>query len=263
MRARRGYPSGKVRQMKNKRLLIILSCLAFVAIVALSLNALFTIAEVQTFFSVSSVQGETDAEACEKLFDKYKGKNLTLFKTSRIERDVAHLPYLKIESVQKKSTNKLIITVSERLEVFAIEKDGAIYTFDKYGFVLSKKQENVNNADGATNVLIVADIETCVVGKNIAFCDTQKQSSVFAAAACFDDFRNEVKEMYFSNGFAPYLYVQMRTGTTLVLDYTAQDMADKLSFALAVYNQQPEYQKLSGYIVESGDGFVWTSRAPL
>ena len=93
--------------------------------------------------------------------------------------------------------------------------------------------------------------------------DAQKQSAVFAAAACFDDFRNEVEKMYFSSGFAPYLYVQMRTGTTLVLDYTAQDMADKLSSALAVYNQQPEYQKLSGYIVESGDGFIWTSRAPL
>ena len=249
--------------MKNKRLLIILSCLAFVAIVALSLNALFTVAEVQTVFSVSSTQGQTDAELCEEVFEKYKGKNLTLFKTSKVKKDVAHLPYLKVESVQKKSTNKLIITVSERLEVFSLSVDGAIYTFDKEGFVLAQKEENFNNADGAANVLIVADTTTCTVGKTIEFADKQKQTAVFDAASCFDDFRNQVEKMYFSSSVVPYLYVQMRTGATIVLDYTAQNMTDKLSSALSVYDAQPEYQKFSGYVVESGDGFIWTSRAPL
>lgn len=249
--------------MKNKRLLVILSCLAFVAIVALSLNALFTVAEVQTVFSVSSAQGQTDAEKCEEVFEKYKGKNLTLFKTSRVQKDVAHLPYLKVESVQKKATNKLIITISERLEVFALSDGDKIYTFDKYGFVLAQKQENINNADGEANVLIVADTVACSVGKTIEFSDSQKQTAVFTAASCFDDFRNQVEKMYFSSSVVPYLYVQMRTGATIVLDYTAQNMTDKLSSAISVYDAQPEYQKLSGYVMESGDGFIWTSRAPL
>lgn len=123
------------KEMKAKKLIVILIAVAFILCVGFSCFYIFTINKVDVQYKAAD---KTDTAELQAEFGKYVGKNLLFFNSDKVVEDFGNRPYFKVVAVNKKFPNVLSVLIEERKEVYCLEYDGSLYVMDGTGFVLKK-----------------------------------------------------------------------------------------------------------------------------
>jgi hypothetical protein len=141
--------------MKKINLVAIISVVIFVCALLLGANTVFSVSDIQTSYSLSTARSYADSlEVQEKIEKKYVGKNLLLLSVKKVVAEFDDYTYLSVTSIEKKYPDTLVITVTERTEVYAIEGENGFYMTDGEGNFLRFASENRNRADGEANFLL-------------------------------------------------------------------------------------------------------------
>ena len=128
--------------MKHKRLIIATTILVFAMVCALSLKELFKVQDITVVYSVTSTTATEDVLA---LLDKYNGKSIFSIDEQTIIDEITANRYLKVNSVEKKFPNELVINLSERIEkYYYINEESKIFFFDEEFFVV-RTSDNLTN----------------------------------------------------------------------------------------------------------------------
>lgn len=140
-----------------KKRAIIATAVAFIlllAVVAAGLNIVFTVSYVDVTFVSFSQAGDKDAAELKEKLDSFVGKSTTFLDLADVEATVEEFPCFRTEEIKKHFPNKIELTVSERREAFAFEReDGKFAILDEDGKYLYDKEENVNRT-GGKNILL-------------------------------------------------------------------------------------------------------------
>ena len=98
----------------------------FLIVVVITVNAVCSIAQFEVTVTGSSYGEALAAEIQATLDEEFGGKSYLFFRESSVYDVVSDAGegYLEVESVQKHFPNKITVSLSEKYEVFAFEKEG-------------------------------------------------------------------------------------------------------------------------------------------
>lgn len=138
--------------MRSKRFVIVYAIAIFLIIFFITLNSVCAITRFEVYYNVGSTDMEKSArEMQQTLEDQYLRKSFLFFNESDAIETVARESngYLEVTSVEKHFPNRIEMTVRERFENFAFERNGKYYVVGDDGKVIAIKDENVNNIAGS------------------------------------------------------------------------------------------------------------------
>ena len=125
--------------MKNKYLVIFLTCFVFVAVSFVGLKVLFTVRDISVSYSVVN---ESNAEEVSSILDKYKGKLIFSVDEKKIVEEITENRYLKVTEVKKIFPCEISVSLCERTDLFYYETKESgtseYYCFDEEFFVVEK-----------------------------------------------------------------------------------------------------------------------------
>ena len=142
--------------MQKKLLTIILTALLFFSAVALGSATVFRVDEVAVVATVVSEEATTDvAELQNELLAIYKGEGIFSVKRRDMSEIMEEYSYLRVVEFRKAYPNKIIVTVEEEAEVYAVEKeDGGYYILGAAGAILALRDTSKNRLDDMDNIVI-------------------------------------------------------------------------------------------------------------
>jgi hypothetical protein len=154
---KRQYRLSRIRigQMKKINFVAIISIVIFVCALLLGANTVFSVSKIETSYSLATTKAYADSkEVQENLEKKYVGKNLILLSLNKVTAEFDDYIYFTVTSIEKKYPDTLVLTVTERTEVYALEGEDGFYMTDGEGQFLRYATENQNRADGEGNFLL-------------------------------------------------------------------------------------------------------------
>ena len=146
---------------KRNVLIIILTVLVFLSAAVLGVSTVYRVSEVTVDVATVSTEAQAEAQALQKELDAvYEKQSIFFLEQDSADEIVSRYPYFRITGFQKSYPNRLIVSVSEDEEVYALPcengEDG-YYILGADGTVLGVR-EDYNNRSDATgemkNVLI-------------------------------------------------------------------------------------------------------------
>lgn len=142
--------------MTKKALTILLTVLLFLSVVALGSSTVFRVDEVAISATVVSQEAKADAEQLkDELTAFYKNESIFSVKQEAMAEIIAKYPYFRVKEFKKAYPDKIVITVEEEGEVYAVENaDGSYYILGENGTVLVSRNSSQNRLDNAENVLL-------------------------------------------------------------------------------------------------------------
>lgn len=266
--------------MSKKKVLLLtgIGLILLVAVIAVALNAVFTVTDVKMNFARLSEEGAADAVKLQLDLEKaYVGKSTTFAKTETAEEIVKNYPSLALEEVHKEFPRTVVLTVSERKEAFSFRRsdNGRYAVLDEEGRYLYDRDTNTNRRKGE-NILF----------DGFVFEDTQPgelvKGELFDRALAFvqvfldnlGDARANIVSVTLVEEYNPilgnnYLSVRMREGVIIKVYFGEKEdesrtMEKKANAALAKYLSLSDAEKLYGYfdVIDSaqagpdGNGFT-------
>lgn len=142
--------------MKNKYLIILLTCILFLVVTLVCLNTLFSVRDITVEYSVV---GADSAEEVDSLLEKYRGKNIFLVNTDDIKEEITSDRYLKVISVKKIYPCELYVSLSERTEKYYCsgKKDGTsgYYLFDEEFFITRFSEDLPSENSGLIGINLI------------------------------------------------------------------------------------------------------------
>lgn len=138
--------------MRSKRFVIVYAIAIFLIIFFITLNSVCAITRFEVYYDVGSAEMEKSSrEMQQTLEDQYLRKSFLFFNESDAIETVARESngYLEVTSLEKHFPNRIEMTVRERFENFAFERNGKYYVVGDDGKVIAIKDENVNNIAGS------------------------------------------------------------------------------------------------------------------
>lgn len=164
--------------MKSKRLIVLLSVLAFLTVLIVINSTLFTLQKVSVNWLTTKYMLDLTSVKDYNITDKVElGGSIFLVQKDEITADLEKTyPYLRVVSVETKFPNKIVLHTAERESLYAISLGSNMYAIlDEMGKVLAKSsyQKIFEGADlGTRPILIDFDIATnekdFVVGDYVA-----------------------------------------------------------------------------------------------
>lgn len=158
--------------MKKKNVLvIILTALIFLSAVVLGVSTVYRVDAVSVDASVVSEEAKTEAaELQTRLTEAYKKQSV--FFTDRQEADeiVADFPYFRITAFSRDYPNRLIVSVTEDAEVYAVPTDETAQTYyilNTEGTVLGIRNDASNRSEKMENILVKGLTATGEKGEKI------------------------------------------------------------------------------------------------
>ena len=247
--------------MQKKFVLTISICIIFLACVILSLVLLFSVQRVTVDYTVFSRNDEAgiystvfDKDTLEELdgiFSKYKKKSLVFFDTKKVYEDLDGYSYVKVEEVRKEYPNRIIVKISERKEIYALNVDGTYFMIDEEGYLLSKKNQNANNVDGVRNVLLkgFSVNQEAQTGKPLELINDENFALLRVCAKEFVKIRDKVSEFYYmtEKNYGDFVFV-LKSGVKLVIASPSEIPEKKIEVGLAHYAKLDDDAKTRGYI---------------
>lgn len=140
--------------MKKKVLLMTFIGLVLLgAVLAAALNAVFTVTDVSVLYAPLSAAGTEESELLQReLEERFVGRSTTFLDLSEVTETVQKYPAFKVEKAEKDFPRTIVLSVSERKELyavplgtgkFAVLDDGGNYLYDKDGNVNRRGGENI------------------------------------------------------------------------------------------------------------------------
>lgn len=239
--------------MKKKVVLMtVIGLIILIAVVAAALNAVFTVTKVEVNWSVCSDEGEAEAVSLQKdLEESCLGKSTTFLKLEDVRTTVNRYPYFELTSAKKSYPQKIVLSVTERKEVFSFRRENGLYAvLDANGSFLYDKETNANRTGGENILLDGFQLSANATG-DAASGKYMKEiltlSSVFAGE--FDNIRANIVSVTLLNHYmeGDYFRVQMQEGVYFDLYTPENNTENKAIAAMEKYVSLSYEEKLYGY----------------
>lgn len=141
--------------MRKKILTLTISVILFFAVVIFGVATLFVVDDVSLYFLDNSSVGLNYRDRVQKEIEEIcLGKNILFLKEDSVMKVFDDDAYVRATSVRKVYPNKIVVYAEEVREIFAVRGVNGYFMFDKDGVLLSESKENVNRADGHTNIVL-------------------------------------------------------------------------------------------------------------
>lgn len=141
--------------MTKKVLTILLTVLLFLSAVVLGGSTVFRVDDIAVKATVSEESKTNLSQLQGDLKDLYEGKGIFSVKEEDVTSIVAQYPYFRMTEFEKHYPNKIIVTIEEETEVYAVERaEGGYYILGETGMVLEIRDSSINRLDNVENVII-------------------------------------------------------------------------------------------------------------
>ena len=138
--------------MRSKKFVVVYAIAIFLIVMLITINAVCSISQFEIYCATGSDFGASRAEALQNQLDEeYRGKSFLFFNENSVYDAVTEVGggYLEVTDVQKVFPNKITVSLREKYETFAFEKDGRYYVVGDDGTVLAIKDSIANNISGS------------------------------------------------------------------------------------------------------------------
>ncbi len=238
--------------MKKKIVITsIISVLVLLAAIVAGLNAIFSVGEVKAEFSVRTDAARRESVALQAELDVFVGKSTVLLDLKEVEDVVAKYPYFQLDEISKQYPQAIVLKLTERQELFAVQTQTGYRMFDTEGTFLSERESNANRADGAENILL------CDIAEGSADFTTAVQI-LNAMGESISHLRMSIKTVTLvqkaSDAFE--LIVQTSEGVTLRFYDPSVQGAEKARLVAAKYLSLADEERMYGevYAIVTNDG---------
>ncbi len=240
--------------MKNKYLVIFLTCFVFVAVSFVCLKVLFTVRDISVSYSVVN---ESNAEEVSSILDKYKGKLIFSVDEKKIAEEITENRYLKVTEVKKIYPCEISVSLCERTDLFYYEtKENGVseyYCFDEEFFVVEKTFAEPK-LRGLIRVAFVDKLKSekpsFELKKTVAF----SYGFNGLLTECYDalgDRKNNVTDIIFIATPDEGNYrIALKTveGVAVEIMYADAELTDKVVSSLDFYEKLSESDRIGNYI---------------
>lgn len=149
--------------MKAKKFLVILlTSLVFLAGAVLGVATVYRVDEICVDASTISDEAEAEAQDLQaRLIAAYEKQSIFSAEATLAEEIIADFPYFRMSQFEKAYPNRIVVHVTEDVEVYAIENGaGQYYILGGDGTVLGIRDEYSNRSDetGKSNNLLVTGV---------------------------------------------------------------------------------------------------------
>lgn len=242
--------------MKKKVLLMtLIGLLLLGAVIGVALNAVFTVTDVKIGFSTNSETGKAESfDIQRELEEEFVGKSTTFLDLDDVQLALERHPAFRVDSVRKVFPNTLVLSLTERTEVFAFaRRDGGYAILDGEGTYLYDKEENANRRGGANlelfGFLDLSAEKAGSVATGTCFSELLTMLSVFREG--LGDVRANLSSVWLLHTENPvqgeyYFRFTMKEGVTVNV-YTPENFTEaKAEEILKTYLSLTDEQKLYG-----------------
>ncbi len=225
----------------------------FIAAVAVGLGVIFAVRNVNICaISYTTEEGGGSDEFTQAVasitdaLSSLKGKSMIGIDDDDVASAVGESGYVELVSVEKVYPCTLNITIKERFEVYAVaSEDSSLYSvYDASFSYITSKSSNVNNLDGAANVLVSdiaeEDYEYVMLVAGVL------EENLASLRVIAEEFSCYVYSGSSSDADTDVLTVTMRCGLTLELYAYRENTVEKAEFLCEVFTELDEDLKLGG-----------------
>lgn len=248
--------------MKKKALVIILTVLLFLSGVGLGYATVFRVDDVVVKVSAISKEAESEAkELRDRLRKHYVNDNILLADDTDARKIVEDFPYFRISAFKKDLPNRIVLTVTEDAEVYAVKKaENEYYILGADGTILAIRSTPINRLDEGDNVEIHGlDIsgekgqiaQSAHLADILAFCNQLSER--------LNGIRDNIRLIEFST-YDPQYRITMREGVKIYVQNPSVLTKEKAEKAAEKYLGLQDEERLTGRIgVFEKDGNIAVS----
>lgn len=254
--------------MYKKVLTIFLTAILFLAAVFLGGATVFRIDDVALVATVVSNQAKADADKLqEEIESLYDGASIFSVDESAVNELLKEYPYLRLTGFEKAYPNKIIVTLLEEAELYAVERaEGGYYVLGKSGIVLDIRNFNQNRLDEEANVVLSGLTLTGKKGETLSGDDCW--AAMFALCNAMDEKlggirSNVISVEVLSRSPEIFYKVTMREGVKIYFNDPAVMTEEKAQEAMDAYMALSNEERMTGRItVRSAEGEVLVAYSP-
>ena len=249
--------------MKKKKLYVSLIFIAFAVFFSFSFIYLFTLNNID--LKVQAIDGEEVSEI-QNAVSEFEGKNLLFLDTDDVLDKLSSFSNYKVVSVEKKYPNKLVVTIKERFESFAIVTDDSAIIIDDEGVVLRTEENYTNNRELVTLTLDGITVSSSNVGQVVSTTDNSMLFIVMAMAKEIN-YYNCIESIKLEKAVEKqFAYFNTYSGVVIEVPDVHIRGKEKITFAFNEYDSCDSdyiksFDKITVFIRQ--DGFIdasWTPR---
>ncbi len=149
----------KELRMRKKIWMILLTVTLFLSGVFLGVSTVYRTQEVTVCASLVSKAAEKEVDALQaELNEKYDKMSMFSVDKTLAEQTIAAYPYLRMTGFEKSFPNRIIITVAEDEELYAVQTSSESkthYILNQDGVVLGIREDTKNRSDNAENLPLI------------------------------------------------------------------------------------------------------------
>lgn len=246
--------------MQKKILVIILTVLVFISGSILGFATVFRVSDVVV--RVSAISDEADIEAKElrtRLAKAYEKENLLFLNNKKAKIVVAEYPHFRIAEFKKDYPNRLVLTVIEDEELYAVKNADKeeYFILNADGTILAIRDNTLNRLDKKPNVVI--DIEGLSVtgNKGEKLIGDERISTVLAfcnqMTKPLDGICDNIVIVKVTKNIPQY-QIQMKEGVMIYVANPEECTLAKAEKIAEIYLNLSDQERLSGKIYCTNDG---------
>lgn len=259
-----------MRVRKKTIWVIVLTAVMFLSLSTLGITSVYRVDTVTLNTSVVSETANAEAtQLLSRLEEAYDKKSLFTVDKTKAEQILTDFPYFRLTAFEKAYPNRIIISVTEDAEIYAVSAgEGKYYILGADGMILGVRDSYVNRLDGVENVLfkgltVSGEKGSLISGDEcltsvLAFCDAASKTlgGIRRNVVSVEVIRNTslIEDALFK--------VTMREGVNIYIGNPTVMVAEKATAAMEKYLSLSDEDKLQGRVaVSAKDGQVIASYA--
>lgn len=248
--------------MKKKIILSVsVSFVLLLCTVLAALNAIFTLATVTPAVTAYSEAGNKEAAELCKDLEGLLGKSTVFFDEEEVHALMKNYPCFQIDEVKKEMPRTLSVAVSERLERYAVEREGGYAVVASDGTYLYEKEKNENRLDGEANILLQGftglDFSAGERVTGGRFDVLLSAIDTFGGEEGDLDARMNIVSVFYEQGASDErttsFTIRMREGTRIEINNLTSLASEKAKAAFERYFELDDEDKMFGVITVNDD----------
>ena len=240
----------KENKTQKKIWVILLTVLVFLSGTMLGFATAFRVDDVTVEVSGISSASVEEAQALRtRLQEVYIDENILFVNDKNAKTAVKEFPYFRITAFKKDYPNRIVLTVKEDAEIYAVKQNEEYLILGGDGTILGIRQDSANRLDGEDNV-VISGVE--VQG---AKGETVNGGAVFTTLLSFCDglsnvlngIRDNIVSIEVSN-YAPHYHINTREGVKIYVGNPQNLTQEKAKAVAELYLGLSDEERLMGRI---------------
>lgn len=254
--------------MQKKILTVFLTVVLFLAAVFLGGATVFRVDDVALVVTVVSQQTKTETDTLrEEILALYEKDSIFSVEEAELDKVLKDYPHLRVTGFEKSYPNKIIVTLLEEEESYAVTRaEGGFYILGASGVVLDIRNTNTNRLDKKANVVL--DGLTVSGKKGEALAGDDCWASIFALCNAMDEKlggirSNVVSVEVLSREPETFYVVTMREGVKIYISNPDAMTKEKAEKSMDAYMALSNEERMTGRLtVRDADDEVLVGYSP-